>query len=277
MNLPDENDLELPAEFDWCLDRNDQILPTLDAALELLPAWAREPDSDVRDALLSAWRDMANFVQAKVGHLLGAIATPRHAEGLWLAEFGDLYHRPKAPGESQGEYRARLLDQGDVVSPNAIKAAVDALVAKVSPIAPVYLEPATDAAFWAPIEGPWSAFWQPTNLRLWAVYPDNINPTVGAYWVPDVEYALFWIILPGDPSAGELQVYYQPDDAGPAGTQWPTLINDPSFVMPIGAETGFIFDSDTPLLEQIRSTVEPIRGDGVIWAAYGDAGIAGAR
>jgi hypothetical protein len=277
LRLPDSNDLVLPEEHDLCLDRNDQILATLDDALNLLPAWAREPDSDVRDAMLEAWREMANFIQAKTGHLLGAVATPRHAEGLWLAEWGETYHRPKAAGESEGQYRARLLDQGDVVSPNAIKAAVDALVAEYSPIPPVYQEPATDAIFWAPIEGPWTAFWQPTTVRLWAVYPDNINPTVGAYWVPDVQYALFWIILPGDQSAGELHAYYQLDDAGDAGTQWPTLAFDPSFIMPPGEELGYVFDSDTPLLEQVRSTVEPIRGAGVIWAAYGDFGIAGAR
>jgi hypothetical protein len=275
MNLDAE--ITLPDEYDLCPDRDDQILPTLDDAMALLPGWAQRLDSPVRDALLEAWRAMANMLQAKLGQFIAQTYSPRTAEDTWLAEFGSLLHQPKTGNESEGEYRARLLARGDVVSPVAIKAAVDALVAKASPIAPVYLEPATDAIFWAALDSPWSAFWQPTSHRLWADYPDNINPTVGAYWSPDVEYALFWVILPGDTGAGEPQVYCQPSgDEGAVGTQWIDLFSGPSFVMPVNSEVGFVFANDTPLLEQITSTVNPIRGGGVTWAIYTDFGIASA-
>jgi len=274
MNL--DADVDLPDEYDLCPDRNDQILPTLDDAMALLPGWAQRLDSPVRDALLEAWRAMANMLQAKLGQFIAQTYSPRTAEDTWLDEFGQLLHQPKTGNESEGEYRARLLARGDVVSPNAIKAAVDALVAKVSPIAPVYLEPATDAIFWSDLGSPWTAFWQPVDHRLWADYPDNINPHVGVYWVPDVEYALFWIVLPGDSGASEPQVYCQPNDEGAPGTQWINLFNDPSFVMPVNTEVGFVFANDTPLLEQIASSVNTIRGGGVTWMAFSDFGIASA-
>jgi hypothetical protein len=285
MLLPEDNSLPLPQGNDLCLDRNYQILPTLDDALALLPAWARQLESPVRDALLAAWRAMANALQSAIGQRFARVTSPRSSDGKWLEEWGEIHHRAKVPGELEGAYRARLLEQGDVVSPNAIKAVVDALVAEVSPIAPVYLEPATDAIFWSTPDSPWTAFWQPQSTRLWADYPDNINPTVGAYWAPAIGqygtetpgFGLFWIVLPGDASAGEPQMYWQPNDGGPAGTQWGNLIYDPSFFMPLGSEVGFVFSSDTPLLERVRSSVEPIHGGGVLWMAFGDPGITTAK
>jgi N-acetylneuraminic acid mutarotase len=189
-----------------------------DAILALLPAYARRGDARVRAAVIAAWRKMLNYAWAQFGRVLAAQKTPRYASDEWLVDFwADITKKPKAPDEDEPSYRARLLTPFDMVTPSAIKTAVDGLVAEVTPYKAAFMEPAIDAVFCSDAAGtaPWAGFCQPSTKRLWALDPTGYSsPTSGAYVVPAIGAAappdaakglgLFWIVLPvnaGDDSS----------------------------------------------------------------------------
>lgn len=277
MRLPPDNSIRLaPVNTDLVLDRSVMPLADLADALALLPAVVRDQDSALRDALLTAWAAQARLLWARSGRVLAQLATPRDAAGAWLDELGETQHRRRAPGEDDPAYRARLLNPPDVVSPAAVDGAVAALVAEVSPLHAAVLEPATDAVFLqtaanaaAADQDLWCAWWQPASNRLWADYPDNPNPFVGAYWtsVQSMSVPEFWVVVPqgvGDDSDG---VYALPLSSG----------LDPDFLAPAvypaaWAATDARFWADRPdsLMDRLLSEVEQRRAGGVRWLMFPD-------
>ena len=110
MRLPADNSIELPAGNDrLTLDTSDRPVPTLDDAIALLPEWAQEMTSDVRDAVLGAIRDVAQLVWARTGQVFAQLQSPRFAAGAWLAEWGALRKLPRQPDETEGQHRARCV------------------------------------------------------------------------------------------------------------------------------------------------------------------------
>jgi hypothetical protein len=269
VKLPVDNSIILSSTNDnLVIDRSDRPVPSLDDAQKLLPGWAREFDSPVRDAMLAAWRAMANVLWARIGHLLARYISPRFASGAWLGDWGAALKRAKSD-ETEGQYRTRLLNPPQVVTPNAIQAAVDAVVAEYTPIKAVYLEPAVDAAFCSPVSGcDWASFMQPSDTRLWADYPDNINPTVGAYLVPVVNTPLLWVVLPV-PGDG--------DDLAFCVSLTATPVNPTDYISPDTAGYGFMFPPGDSLFERVRSEVDQRRMVGVPWFAFSDSILSNAR
>lgn len=126
---------------------------TLTDYLQYCPSWARKGTSALRDAFLQTWAQMINELWVRYSAVLEAQATPRFAEGIWLDSLGQLLGKPRAPGEDDPTYRGRLLIAIDVVSPVAIKAAINTVFTTFYPnIAQnfIYNEPSIDLPFAGP-------------------------------------------------------------------------------------------------------------------------------
>ncbi len=245
MLLPSDDSYALDDSDDGplCIDRNDPLPSDLPSLYQFLPAFARGGTSELRDAWLQTWVKMANTSQARAGFVLQAQASPRFGEGIWLDAFGELIGKPRVAAEEDPDYRARLLSVVDLVSPVAIKAAVDAQIAAVSSETIIYNEPAIDAAHCGPATTSddiiphsaqqtigtlqdWFAFTQPqipqsgvasinqtiydsVNVRLWATYTGLTGNKTGAFVTP-VNIPQFWIIIPGNIEDDSLAPHSEP-------------------------------------------------------------------
>lgn len=198
MKLPPTNSITLaPTNAEAVLDRSDPPAPTLDDVIALLPTWVQEIETPVRDAALSAIAAMANRTWARIGQSIARMQTPRNASGPWLDVWGELLKRPRSPGEEDPPYRARLLEQPELISPNAIRDAVETIVAAAIITPPVVMEPATECLFFCSEDpaAPWASWFQGETVRLWGLYPDDPYPYVGAYIGTETQLPEFWIYI----------------------------------------------------------------------------------
>lgn len=263
MQLPRDNGLELDPGNDEVLDAGAPIALTDEDVLRLLPAWVRRSPTRLRDAVVQTARRFWTRVQRRIGRVLGALQSPRHATGFALAAHGEVRQRPQAPGEGEPAYRERLLVRPQKITPNAMRSAVTALVLARTPIPPVLFEPATEGVFvQAEWSQEWMCFYQPVDGPiLWAEMPDNAIPA-GAWVGPeaDVTRPVFVVYVQGplyelDP---DITLYNEHDSV--AGLEG-------AFA---GADTGpvawsFVGSEEPPLVEQVLREVEARRGAGVLW------------
>lgn len=253
MILPDDDSLVLPDEDDGPFVI-DATIPAWDGTmadlLNLLPAVFRTGSLADRDAVLTMLGTVSNTVWARSSFVLDAQKSPRFAEGAWLDDWGERLGRKRQPTEADPAYRARLLSPPDMITPSAIKAAVDGVVAQFTPLRAIYLEPAVDAAYCQPatasddiiansnsdpaaasyagqahgVTATWAAFTQPiagqstanqtvyanTTRRLLSYYPGTANPTPPSYSTPNTTGGEFWIIPPADAAADDQTPHAQP-------------------------------------------------------------------
>lgn len=277
MIIPDDDSLTLdPSDDELVLDHSDRPAPTLDDVLAMLPGWAREDVAPIRDALLQAYGAQANHAWAHIGQTVEQLASPRLAEGRWLDdEWGALLQRPRAPSESDGDYRARLLATPLILTPNAIENAVRAIVERFTQTPIELAEPAVDEIFFAPADPnsgcPWTAFWQSTTQRLWADYPESLNRTVGARWTYANSVPEFWIAIPGGDDVGCM--YFS--SAGLDLTGASDALIDFWGAVPTpsawgAADERFFALSDGTVADQVLVDVESRRMCGVRWMLFID-------
>jgi len=155
MILPIDDTIALDPSDDGPLvtDRSERAAPTLQDLQRLLPAFTRGGTSALRDAWLQVFGQMAATMQARYGFVLEAQESPRFAEGVWLDMFGNLLGKPRTANESDLDYRARLLIPVDIVSPTAIKTAINNALTQFLPNftgSIIYNEPGIDMAHVAP-------------------------------------------------------------------------------------------------------------------------------
>jgi hypothetical protein len=275
VKLPADNTLALPAtNDDLVLDRSDRLIPSLENIVALLPTWARELDSPVRDALAAAWRAMANVLWARFGQVLARLYTPRYAAGAWLDEWGRMLKRPRAAPELDAPYRARLLSQPARLTPTAIRAALEALYAETGSgtVRPQLMEPLTDFVFCADPspDAAWSAFVQGRDRRLWALYPDNPNPAVGVFVAYATPRAEFWVLCPGT-ALVDLTTAFALAVAGPLTFDFAAAVAP----LWVDADLRFV-ESSEPLLDRVIWEVESRRAFGVRWGLLVDPNLEGA-
>lgn len=207
MKLPSDGTTITLTSEPLVLDVNDPPAPSADSLNKLLPPSRQDGTGVMFLAVLEMVRAGLNIVWSRAGIALNAQRSPAFADGLELRAWGARLKRPQIVGETEPQYRARLLTPFKVITPAAIKEPVTALVAEVTNIAPVFLEPAVDACFCAPTTfaagAPnWSSFQQPATRRLWALDESRPGVKYGAYVVPATLPPQFWVIVPeaGDDS-----------------------------------------------------------------------------
>lgn len=274
MRLPDDNTLTLTDDDPFVLDMNDASALTDNDVLALLPAWVRSVNTRLRRALVTQARGFWQYVHNRTGFALNALRTPRHASGELLNAHGERKRRPRAPHEGDAAYRERLLSHPEVITPDAITAAVRALVRAERPTDPAVIEPASEGFFVASVSSPWLCFAQQRGQRpLWGVFPDNPIVQVGA-WLPTVRQSLgacFVVIIEGDLNSEGDALYAM--RAPPVFVEAASL-----FVGSVGA--GVTWGHTLPLapaLEQrVLTDVESRRGGGVVWVLYVEPTLGGA-
>lgn len=113
--------------------------------LALFPRWFGEGDSAVRDAAMGAAAEAwTKFASKQAAFAAGA--DPRYAIGSRLDLIGGA-ERPRADGENDEEYRARVLGDEDIATPRAILAAIDRILAPLTSKQAYYYERPDDDAF----------------------------------------------------------------------------------------------------------------------------------
>lgn len=218
MNLPKGDTILLPKTDTLAIDSSEPVV-TLDTLsvreqmLFLLPSAFRRGEMVDRDSVLAMEAAINNEQWTRTSILMATKQSPRFCEGTDLDWWGVVLGRPRALGEFDPSYRARLLQRPAVITPEAIKAAVGAAVAQFPPAKVFYVEPAIDEIYVAPasasdpvitnsnndsaspsypgqahgVAADWSAFTQPVagqstenqsvfvdaTVRLLSYYPDD--------------------------------------------------------------------------------------------------------
>lgn len=298
MLLPDDNSIVLPVDNDsFVADGSEMPAATIDDVRALLPGYAQEgDDTPMRAGVLQGFRGLANMLWARVGLVLNAQRSPRHAAGAMLDWWGPFFKRFRAADEPDPQYRQRLLSPTQMVTPASIRSAVDAQVARFTLQKATYQEPVLgDAMYMGPatvadppkphatitsnVVPPWQAFIQPTVGRLWAHYPDKPTAKTGAYLVP-IGGGRLWVTLPGTPGDATTAPHTMPPGlsanwSGPmdfiqgiAGVSGPHQ----SVVAgaPFGGYAGFLPRAATSLIDAVCSEIEQRKADGVAAAILFD-------
>lgn len=265
MRLPADNSLTLDNANTLCVDDGSLVAMSDAEVLMLCPAWVRAASSVVRDGVLRALRRYWLAVQRAVGAAFAAVQSPRSADGLRLDAHGERRKRPRVPHESDASYRARLLVNPRVITPEAITVAVAELVRATMPVDPVVFEPAMEGFFIqseTDVEAgtaAWSCFVQSEEgALLWAEMPDN--PVRAGVWVSDepVTQPLFVVLVDGAAMGADDTCFALPEGSvvQSAYDYW-------------GAEGapfgGYVSSADVPLLDSVVREVELRRAAGVLW------------
>lgn len=276
MRLPTDNDLFLTDADPFVLDANDATALTDDEVLKLLPSWVRVVNTRLRRALVAHARRFWQFTHNRIGFALNAARSPRNASGRNLDAHGGRKRRPRAPNEPDALYRERLLSHPEVITPDAITAAVRAIVRAERPTDPAVIEPATEGFFVGASSSPWVCFAQQRGQRpLWGVFPDNPIMQVGV-WLPTLRQSLgpcFVVILEGDLNS-EAEAMY----ALPAGTPLPGVDTSSRYVRNVaaGLAWGYTLPAQASLERRVQTDVESRRGGGVVWVLYIEPNLGGA-
>lgn len=236
------------------IDNSEPPAPIWDekAMLALLPARARRQGLALRDALLEAWGTMADAVWASISRTFGAQQGASNAGGRDLDDvWGEVTLRARIAGESDADYRARLLTPFDAVSPAAIKSIAAQLLARYFPLEPlVYIEPAADFAWVGSTSGGSLSYVQPQNQKLWA---DGERPNAGGYVISADLIPEFWIIIPAPAGSDDLSPFVgTPTDAD-------------AFIGSLSITPVYVAQVDPPLLVELLTEIEARRGGGVVW------------
>jgi hypothetical protein len=178
-----------------------------------------------------------------------------------------------------------------MVTPTAIRGAVNELVAHYTPLAANLQEPMVDAMFMGPASAAdppkpnasvvsttvpaWQAFIQSKTRRLWANYPDR--PTTikaGAYIVPAAAGATLWVTLPGQTGDASSAAHLSQTSAslgwfgatdfigGISGDSGP---NRTLIITSLGTPLQYAFTTKaaTSLIDAVASEIEQRRAHGV--------------
>lgn len=155
---------------------NDQLpIVTDDDVMAILPAYIREADpAPVRDAIVAALRVMATTYQEAASFA----AAQRDVVSATGDALDDLLPVRRLEGEKDEDYRLRGLGLRAVVTPAAICAAVNELIA---PDVCSYIEPALDQFFLqgAPPSTTWGCFFDVAPQYQDRLFPDDASDNGG--------------------------------------------------------------------------------------------------
>lgn len=235
--------------------------PTLDPT-DLLPAWAKALDSPLRDAWLAAWEAMCTEAWNSFADVLQAQQSPRYAEGTWLTYWGQIMRRPPAPGESETDYRARLLQAVDVVTPEALLTIIDYIVGLFGNFPFGVVEPAVDCARCTTdaVTPLFASYAQPDTTRLLMTLPAGATLSqqiAGMYTQPIAATPLFELFLPFNANDQTVAAHAQ-------------QLSDSHQTANDYVQFAYCTVAVDSLFAQLYNEIEARRGGGVSWSAYVD-------
>lgn len=263
----------------------DLPVTTSDDVLEVLPAPIRRPETAVvRDAFCEAFGEGFLEYQRR-SEYAAAQCDPLRAEGLYLADLAEEREVVRGPGESEASLRSRLWLAPTIVTPDAVAAAVNALLApyttKTCKISEIELDG------WFNYSG---TEYDGGFIGVSPRYPDRLYVDDAAendgVYIADCE--------PGGCIPGwglgrsfHLRIPVIDGDDDFAFVLDPTDVDD-NDVMAIGdgsdtagaesdgtVATSVFIDLQTAqqVYDLIAGTVDSIKGQGIVWSAYVDPSI----
>jgi len=284
---------------DFSIPPDELPIVSNDDILAVLPAFMRQSDNaPIRDAIVAALEVMFETYQeaatwaAQQSDILTATGTSLVSK---LEERGIFQN----PGESDDELRLRGLGLRAVVTPAAICAAVNSLIA---PLSCSYLEPELDQVFFEDGDATWASFIDVAPQYQDRLYPDdaasnggvvkaNVNPPPAGFF--DTDAGRYFQLLAPDISQLDdaLVLAYDGEKLAPGDVDVPemggALLDVPIFdgegVSAAYGGTGlypmdtvadgdarlYLFDNTTganAIYSQIVQVVERLRGGGFRWS-----------
>lgn len=159
------------------IDGGDLPVTSADDVLALLPAFVRDNDTDpVRDAIAAALAEVFLEYQRRADYA-SAQSDVLRSTGRYLDEFFEKRGIYRALGESDPDLRARGLAIQDYVTPTAILAATDSLLAPYTKVKSRYAESIHDR--WFVHDGgdhPWHSHVYSHAGTNTPTYPDRLYP-----------------------------------------------------------------------------------------------------
>lgn len=264
----------------------DLVVATSADVLAVLPAFVTESDSaPVRDGIAAGIREMLLEAQRR-GEYASAQSTVLRATGIYLDGLGEDRDTPREQNELDPNYRARILLTPDLVTPNAILAAANAILAPFSAIQARYYEE-IDQWYVHDATGAWDCFvYDKAGPYRTPTYPDrlyvddaaaNDGFTVpgrrprGAVVFDDEHGRLFWLLVPDVSPIDVNEAYVSAAALDANGNLTPD-----GFYCGIGTETvDFSYVQDSALTEfdlynAIASAVYRMKGHSIRFGIYVD-------
>lgn len=256
--------------------------------LALLPVDVRRSVSaPVRDALVAALTAILQEYQRRSSQGAGCADILR-AEGDELAALASDHQGFKQPGESDESLRARVLGIADLVTPETILAAVNAILAPFTTIEAKYFESEVDQ--WFVHDGTvtaWDSFVYDDEDAASPRYPDRLyvddedenggdsieaRQVLGAWAFTDGLGRYFVLRIPPLEAVDDSGTYAFSSDTVDDG-MFVADGSDTGGSESSGAVTSFVFTDQVQsdeLYAAIVSTVDLLRGQGIRWQAYVD-------
>lgn len=256
-----------------------------DDVMAVLPAFVRYSDSDpVRDALVIALTEIMLEYQRR-SERAAAGSDILRAQGRELDELCAKRGVFRTKGETDPSLRTRTLSIQDYVTPAAILAAVDSILAPYTDIKAVYCESILDR--WYVHDGgdhPWHSHVFVRKETTTPTYPDRLYPADeavnGGYFAPQ-RVPMGAMAFQGH---GGRQFFLRVPDLTPIDDTFSSVWREPvktrmslkgfyvcdGAVDQNGAYVRATANTATRLYQQIVSVVDRIKGQSIRWVLYAD-------
>lgn len=276
----------LPISGPSPLDGGDLVVRSADDVLALLPPDVRNSASaPVRDALAAALTEILQSYQNRSSQSAALLDILR-ASGTRLEGLARDHEVYKQPGESDEALRARVLGLADMVTPEAIVGAVNAILAPYTTKRCRYFESELDCWFVDDGTATWSSFVFTDDAPASPHYADRLYPddeaengvalesreVLGAWVFSDVLGRMFVLRIPPLEAVDDDGTYVFSDNTVADG-MFVADGSDTAGAESDGTVTSFLFTDQVQsdeLYAAIVSFVEMLKGQGIRWMAYVD-------
>lgn len=253
--LPSGGDLPVRSEEDWLAQLPEVV--------------RREEDAPVRDDVAKAAAGIFLKYQDRSAYA-AAQSDPTRATGIYLDGFLDDVKLPRQAGEEDEDARDRLFQAGGVVTPVAVKAAINAvlLAAGITKHCVVF-ESVLDRWFVSDGSATWHSFVTDGTVSLDPLYQDrryDLRPDSGpgGAWAFGDHYGRWMIICVPVVSFPEFGAFAWRGEAFQVAPGLGFFVTDGTHVA--GDDNGFVFSGDAAAAEVYQAVVnivERIKGAGI--------------
>jgi hypothetical protein len=246
--------------------------------LAVLPAFVRRSDSaPVRDALASALVHILRRYRQLSAYAAKQCDITR-ATGIYLESLCSEHGVYKQPGESDDQLRARALTTPDLVTPAAILAAANTILALYTSARALYAESILDRWFVSDGTASWHSFIGAQPQYFARLYPADaaanggfVRPSseIGGAWAFSDQVGRFFVLrVPVLTGLASAHAFVAADLNAPADAR--VFVGDGSSKASAGM---FVYESPSTALaayQAIVNAISRIKGHSVRWALYAD-------